>query len=251
MGSLTPARAVALAAMLSLVACAGPPNGPVEKPIASPPTGSTTASSSPTPEPAGETREAYQASVRRIGPDTARRMSFSHRSGCPVPLADLRLLRMRYVDYEGTTRTGELVVHQDHARAVTGVFKELYDARWRVARMRLVDAYRGDDDLSMAANNTSAYNCRRVAGSPDWSEHAYGAAIDINPVENPYVTDEQVVPPAGRPFAGIDRSRGVAAARGVIVAGDVVVRAFARIGWKWGGEWSTAKDYQHFSASGR
>lgn len=178
-------------------------------------------------------------------------MRFSHRAGCPVQLPDLRLLRLRYVGFDGAARTGELVVHENHARALTQVFEELYDARWRVARMRLVDAYGADDDRSMAANNTSAYNCRRVAGSADWSEHAYGAAIDVNPAQNPYVTDGLVAPPAGRRFAAIDRSRGVAAPRGVIRAGDVVVRAFARIGWKWGGEWSTAKDYQHFSASGR
>jgi poly-gamma-glutamate synthesis protein (capsule biosynthesis protein) len=194
---------------------------------------------------------AYQASAQRIGPRLARRMRSSHRPGCPVPLAELRLLRVKYVGFDGAPRTGELVVHQDHAEAVTGVFAELYDARWRVARMRLVDAYRGDDDRSMAANNTSAFNCRRVAGSPDWSEHASGAAIDVNPVQNPYVTDGLVAPPSGQRFAGIDRTRGVAAPRGVIRRGDVVVRAFARIGWEWGGNWSTAKDYQHFSASGR
>ncbi len=199
------------------------------------------------PEP--PTAEPYSASVRRIGPELRARMRFSHRPGCPVALADLRYLRMRHLDLQGQVRTGEMVVHEDHAQAVTEVFGRLYDARWPVARMRLVDAYRGDDDRSMAANNTSAYNCRRVAGSTDWSNHAYGAAIDVNPVQNPYVTGS-VAPPAGRRFAEVDRSAGAQVPEGVIRSGDVVVRAFASIGWEWGGDWSSSKDYQHFSASG-
>jgi hypothetical protein len=168
-----------------------------------------------------------------------------------VPLADLRLLTVRYVGFDGAVRSGELVVHEDHAGGMTEVFESLYDARWPVAKMRLVDAYGADDDRSMAANNTSAYNCRPVAGSAKWSEHAYGGAIDINPVQNPYVNDGLVAPPNGQRYAAIDRTRGAAAPPGVIRAGDVVVRAFARIGWEWGGDWSTAKDYQHFSSSGR
>jgi len=245
------APAIAVSALLVLTACAGPPpRAGTSAPAATPssePAAPQVRASEPGPEPEPE----YQASVRRIGPQLARRMRFSHRPGCPVPLTDLRLLRVRYVGFDGAARTGELVVHQDHARAVTGVFEELYDARWPVARMRLVDDYRADDDRSMAANNTSAYNCRRVAGSADWSEHAYGAAIDVNPVQNPYVAGGLVAPPDGRRFAGIARSRGASAPRGVIRSEDVVVRAFERIGWRWGGDWSTAKDYQHFSASGR
>jgi D-alanyl-D-alanine carboxypeptidase len=100
----------------------------------------------------------------------------------------------------------------------------------------------------MDADNTSAFNCRFVAGSPGvWSEHAYGRAIDVNPIENPYVTDSDsgyLSPPAGAPFA--QRSH----AKGVIHGGGPVVTAFAAIGWEWGGNWSWPKDYQHFSATG-
>ena len=116
--------------------------------------------------------------------------------------------------------------------------------------MVLVDAYGGDDDRSMAADNTSGYNCRRVAGTDRWSDHAFGAAIDINPVQNPYVQPSGVAPPAGRRFATLDRRAGADVPAGVIHADDVVVRAFARIGWEWGGDWTSAKDYQHFSAAG-
>ncbi len=178
-------------------------------------------------------------------------MRFSHRAACPVPLGRLRHLTVSHVRFDGTTTTGELVVHADQAEAVMGVFRELYDAGWPVRRMRLVDEYKGDDTRSMAADNTSAYNCRAVAGTDRWSEHAYGRAIDLNPVENPYVTGSSFVPAEGARFTRLDRSAGADVPRGVIRDDDVVVRAFARIGWGWGGHWSSSKDYQHFSATGR
>ena len=132
---------------------------------------------------------AYGASVRRIGPALRARMA--REPPAPAarwPGADLRHLRLTYVGFDGRDHTGELVVAARWARPVVGVFERLYDARWPIRRMRLVDAYGGDDDRSMAANNTSAYNCRRVPGSDAWSDHAYGAAIDLNPVQNPYLT---------------------------------------------------------------
>ena len=111
--------------------------------------------------------------------------------------------------------------------------------------------YRGDDDRSMAANNTSGYNCRRVAGSSSWSDHAYGTAIDINPVQNPYLRGSSVMPRNGLQFATVDRSAAARAPAGVIRTDDVVVRAFAEIGWSWGGDWASSKDYQHFAAPGQ
>jgi poly-gamma-glutamate synthesis protein (capsule biosynthesis protein) len=116
--------------------------------------------------------------------------------------------------------------------------------------MRLVDAYGGDDDRSMAADNTSGTNCRKVRGSRSWSDHAFGTAIDINPVQNPYVTGSRIAPPGSRRFATLDRSPGARVPEGVIRSDDVVVRAFAAIGWEWGGTWSEP-DFQHFSASRR
>jgi hypothetical protein len=112
--------------------------------------------------------------------------------------------------------------------------------------MWLVDRYGGKDERSMRADNTSAFNCRNVAGTSSWSEHAYGRAIDINPVENPYVgNDGSVDPKKGRPYA--DRTRH---AKGMVQAKGAVVHAFQDSGWGWGGSWNSAKDYQHFSASG-
>jgi capsule synthesis protein PGA_cap/D-alanyl-D-alanine carboxypeptidase-like protein len=231
-----PARAAALADWRAARACTGLALGP--------------APSRTGAGPAGDhaSRPAYTSTVRRIGPHLRERMRSSHHPGCPVSPADLRHLQVTYLGFDGTAHTGELVVHEQYAADVVHVFHRLYDARWPIRRMRLVDDYDGDDERSMAANNTSAYNCRRVAGRDAWSAHAYGAAIDLNPVQNPYLTRSSVHPPAGARFTTIDRAEHARVPAGVIRDGDVVVRAFARIGWSWGGHWSGAEDYQHFTA---
>lgn len=131
-------------------------------------------------------------------------------------------------------------------RELRRVFRALFETRFPIERMELVDVYGADDDRSMAANNTSAFNCRTVEGSSSWSEHSFGRAIDINPIQNPAVDGSEVSPPGGSRF--LDRSR---RAKGLIRANDQVVRAFAAIGWGWGGYWTSFKDYQHFSATGR
>jgi D-alanyl-D-alanine carboxypeptidase len=161
-----------------------------------------------------------------------------------VSPAQLRRLEVSYWGFDRKRRVGSIVVRDTAARNVLSVFRKLYAARYPIRRLRLVEAYKGSDDASMAADNTSGFNCRYVSGTGRWSQHAYGLAIDINPVENPFVHGGRVEPPAGRRY--LDRTR---ARRGMVVAGDVVVRAFAAIGWRWGGRWSTP-DYQHFSATG-
>jgi D-alanyl-D-alanine carboxypeptidase len=190
---------------------------------------------------------AFHGRAERIDAATRERMSgISWRPGCPVGFADLRLLRVSHWGFDGRVHRGRLVVHRDYASEMVGAMGKLFRLRYPIRKMRLVDAYGADDHRSMDADNTSAFNCRTVAGSPGvWSEHAYGRAIDVNPVENPYVTDSgHVSPPAGARFADRDH------AKGVIHRGGPVVRAFAAIGWEWGGNWSWPKDYQHFSATG-
>ena len=199
-------RVVVLLVLL-LGACSASPDPPEAG-------GTATAPPSPRlrrPRPPSRARRPppYSASVRPIGPALRNRMRYSHGPGCPVPLEDLRYLRMSYVGFDGAAAHRRDGRPPGPRRAVTGVFERLYDARWPIQRMRLVDDYRGDDDRSMAANNTSGYNCRRVAGSDSWSAHAYGAAIDINPVQNPYVTGTSVAPPAAggsRPSTGPHRA---------------------------------------------
>jgi hypothetical protein len=194
-----------------------------------------------------QARPTFRGSVA-TGRDVVRdKVRWSWRRGCPVGPVELRLLRADYWGFDKRVHRGELIVHRDHARRVLVVLGKLFAAGYPIQRLKVVDAYRADDDRSMAANNTSGFNCRRVSGSSSWSEHAFGRAVDLNPLRNPYVTrGGRVSPPAGRPYA--NRARRAA---GMIHANDLVVRAFAAAGWRWGGYWSGSRDYQHFSSTGR
>jgi hypothetical protein len=188
----------------------------------------------------------FDAAVAPLDDAVRARMPHSWRPGCPVPLEDLRLVTLDHWGYDGVERRGELVVHATYAGALVDAFRALFDARFPIERMQLVDEYGGDDFASTAANNTAAFNCRSVVGRPgSWSEHAYGRAIDVNPLVNPYLGDPRVGDPRLAPYR--DRSVDVP---GLIRPGDAAVTAFASVGWQWGGSWSTP-DYQHFSATGR
>jgi hypothetical protein len=175
-------------------------------------------------------------------------LRFSYRAGCPVGPNQLRVARVSYWGFDGRPHTGSLVLNRRVTGAVVRVFRRLYEARFPIRRMVPVSAYRGSDDASMAADNTSAFNCRFAVGSGArrWSVHAYGLAIDVNPIENPYVLGGRVLPPAGRRY--LDRTR---ARPGMAVSGGVLVEAFAAVGWKWGGRWAGSPDYQHFSTTGQ
>jgi hypothetical protein len=177
----------------------------------------------------------------RIAPVSAADLPSSWRPGCPVGPEDLRAVTVTHLGFDGLEHAGVLVVHEDHAAGVLGVFDQLLAFGFPVERIEPVDAHGGSDDASMAVNNTSAFNCRPVTGGTGWSRHAYGTAIDLNPRQNPYVTgDGTVLPPEGASY--LDRSP----QPGVIRRGDGVVEAFAAIGWRWGGDWTDPVDYQHF-----
>ena len=189
---------------------------------------------------------AFRGTIERIDAPQAKRMTgVSWRPGCPVGLRDLRLLRLSHWDFRGQARTGRLIVHREVARELVEVFRDLYAARFPIRRMVPVDAYGGSDFRSIEADNTSAFNCRFVEGTTRWSNHASGTAIDLNPIENPYVSGGRTSHRASRPY--VDRSR---RRPGMAYEGSPVVRAFDRIGWGWGGRWTSVKDYQHFSATG-
>lgn len=192
-------------------------------------------------------RHRFTVTVAPIDAVVAQRMiPSSWRPGCPVPLEDLRYVRLSYMDPRGEEQLGEMVVHRDAVFAVAVAFKEMWDERFRITSMRLVDDFGGDDRASMAADNTSAFNCRMVAGGSRFSEHAYGRALDINPVENPYVSAGGVEPAAGAAF--LDRGD---VRPGMLVDASVPVSTFERMGWGWGGRWRSPVDYQHVSATGR
>ena len=236
-------RTAAVALLLgALAACGGTPDVLEARPAAA-----TVAPAGPDLPARGPFRRAARVDFRwSIAAVTAERLGASHRAGCPVAVEDLRLVTVSHVDAAGRTTSGELVVHASVADDVVEVFRALHAASFPVVRMETVEQYGADDDRSMEADNTSAYNCRRVTGGSGFSEHAYGTALDLNPVENPYVRGGAVAPDAGRGY--LDRSD---VRPGMVTPGDVVVRAFAAVGWEWGGDFSSLKDYQHFSLSGR
>jgi hypothetical protein len=184
----------------------------------------------------------FAAHVSRLSPTMRHAMrGVSWRRGCPVALGALRVVRLRFWGFDRRTHTGRLIVHARIGRRTVRAFRGLYAARFPIRRMRPVDAYGGSDAASMAADNTSAFNCRRVTGGRRWSQHAYGRAIDVDPRENPYVDGSTVLPPAGGPYRDRSRPR-----RGMILAGGPVTRAFAAAGLSWGGEFTGRTDYQHF-----
>jgi hypothetical protein len=187
---------------------------------------------------------AFSAQVQTV---TAAELGGSWHRGCPVGPSQLRLITLSYFGFDGKPHVGSIVVRSTVTAAVTSAFSRLYAERFPIRRMQPISVYGGSDDRSMAADNTSAFNCRyAVATGPKrWSVHAYGEAIDVDPLENPYLEGGHVLPAAGRPF--LDRSN---VRRGMAVAGGTLVEAFAASGWQWGGRWTASPDYQHFSATG-
>jgi hypothetical protein len=162
--------------------------------------------------------------------------------GCPVPPKQLRQLTLTYNDFSNTPRTGTLLVDRDVADEVVRLFRDLYRMGFQIEQMVPIEEYGGNDDASMAANNTSGFNCRDTTGKPGvFSNHSWGRAIDINPLTNPYVKGGTVLPPAGRQY--LDRTK---AFKGSILKDSFVVHEFEKAGWTWGGRWPDRQDYQHF-----
>jgi hypothetical protein len=156
------------------------------------------------------------------------------------------MLDMSYWGFDGAPHSGKMVVSAAVADQVIEAFRRLYDARFPIRQMRPVDDFAGSDPESMAADNTSGFNCRNAVadGPPHWSVHAYGEAIDVNPVENPYLQGGRVQPPQGSAY--VDRS---VLRAGMAGPDSALNQAFAAVGWQWGGGWASP-DYQHFSSTG-
>jgi D-alanyl-D-alanine carboxypeptidase len=169
--------------------------------------------------------------------------------GCPVSLDQLRVVTASHRTFNGSVEQGSLVVHRQHAIVVQQVFQKLFEANFPIQSMKPIENFGGDDERSMKANNTSAFNCRPIKSSKVFSEHAYGRAIDINPLQNPFAKAPKALGTTNNQDFH-DRAA-VAAKPGVITANSVPVKAFKQIGWGWGGRWRTNKDYQHFSATNR
>ena len=203
-----------------------------------------TAAQAATPGASAGSAEEFQASIRPVDEETrAAMIGVSWKPGCPVPIDDLRIIEMNYVGFDGAVHSGgQLMVHRLVAADVVEAFRVLFEHGFPIRRMELIENYGGSDDASMAADNTSAFNCRPITGTTDrYSIHSYGQAIDINTVENPYVKGDTVLPPAGAEY--LDRTD---VRPGMITKNDIVEKAFRSQKFFWGGDFNSLKDYQHF-----
>lgn len=230
---------VVLATMsATLLQCASEPPQPAKQTSSS-----TSTRSTPAPPPPPPTRTTPTPTPAAVQPVTTAELGATWRPGCPVGPELLRRVEVNYVGFDGQTHRGELVVHQDVVADVIAIFAQLYELGYPIAKMQTVAHYPGaEDELSMEDNNTSAFNCRPLPGSNKPSMHAYGQAIDVNPLLNPYVDSQgNIEPTTAAPY--LDRNR---TDPGILHGGDPAVRAFTDRGWHWGGDWRSPKDYQHF-----
>ena len=161
--------------------------------------------------------------------------------GAQIGFGQLRYLKMLHYTPSGEIKEGEMVVSKDIAEDVVAIFKELFEAEYPIERMQLIDDYAADDGKSMSANNTTAFCYREISGGGKLSKHALGIAIDLNPLYNPYVKGGKVEPEAGLPY--VNRRQKFAMK---ITKNDLAYKVFTRHGFKWGGNWKSLKDYQHF-----
>ncbi len=192
----------------------------------------------------------YSYSISKITPQVKKRMikGNSWRKGCPVGLNDLRHLRTAYLDFKGQRKMGEIIVHKEVSHEVAEIFEALYEIGYPIKKMKLVSNYKGNDWQSIEADNTSAFNCRSATGSKKWSKHSYGKAIDINPIENPYISRSgRISHKESLSYRKRVHKKSTYADKAVLVRGDKTIQIFKNHGWRWGGDWSGVKDYQHFS----
>jgi hypothetical protein len=168
------------------------------------------------------------------------------RDGCPVGLDNLSYLTFSHHGFDGELHTGELIVHATVAEDIIWVFGELFAAEFPIEQFMVTTMDQLDAPPTGDGNRSGAFGCRPVAGrDTGWSQHAYGLAIDINPFHNPYRKGDLVIPELASFY--LDRSLDL---RGMIGPDSVVVEAFAAIGWKWGGNWTSLDDWMHFSQNG-
>ena len=185
----------------------------------------------------------FAATIDPVPEEVAARSTWHE--GCPVTLEDLRYVTVSFRGFDQRAHTGEMIVSVDYAEDVVGVFETLWDLRYPIEEMGITSADELDLPPTGDGNNTESFVCRPATGGSSWSRHAYGRAIDVNPFHNPYHRGEVVLPELSSAY--LDRDRRLP---GMLAPGDPVVEAFAAIGWEWGGDWTTLRDYQHFSDNG-
>jgi hypothetical protein len=185
----------------------------------------------------------YASTVQPVPADVLARSTW--KPGCPVSTAQLRYLTMSFWGFDGRAHTGEMIVNASVANAVPTVFAMLFANKFPMEEMRVTAAPELDAPPTGDGNNTTAFVCRPVVGATQWSAHAYGLAIDVNPFCNPYLKGNLVLPELASSY--VDRRN---IRPGMVFPGDATIKAFAKIGWSWGGDWTSPKDLQHFTATG-
>ncbi|WP_245761468.1 M15 family metallopeptidase [Saccharopolyspora shandongensis] len=223
----------AAAIVAGVLACGGPPSANAPRPALP-------VATTPAPPPATAQPPPAAAAVHLVA---AGDLGASWHPGCPVPPENLRLVDVPYLGMDGKPHIGQLIVNQDRVEQTITAFNELFRLHFPIQRIQTPDHYPGaEDELSMEDNNTSAFNCRGIPGSSEWSQHALGRAIDINPLLNPSVYKTgRFEPTTAAQY--LDRTRKDA---GLLHDGDAAVRVFTDRGWTWGGHWADPNDYQHF-----
>lgn len=185
----------------------------------------------------------FVSKISAIPPDIQAKMNqYTWHKGCPVPISDLSYIKLSYWGFDQFPHQGELIVNAKVASEVVDIFKKLYEQHFPIARMQLMEDFKGDDKAAMALNNTSGFNCRAQTENPNVvSLHSYGLAIDVNTLINPYVKGSVILPAEGRQYT--DRSQFIP---GVISHDGLIYVLFKKQGWRWGGDWKELQDYQHF-----
>ncbi|MEX1125527.1 MAG: M15 family metallopeptidase [Acidimicrobiia bacterium] len=190
------------------------------------------------------TDEAFHFTLGPIPPEVLARSSWVPE--CPVTLDELSYLTVGHYGFDGRFHTGEIIVNQEFAEEVVEVFRLLHEARFPIEQMRVITKEEIDAPPTGDWNDTTSFVCRPAVGSTSWSQHASGLAIDVNPFHNPYLKGDLVLPELASAYTDREDVR-----PGMIFDGDVVTEAFADMGWGWGGNWDTLKDWMHFSFTGR
>ena len=185
----------------------------------------------------------FHSAIQAVPPSVLARSTWT--SGCPVAATDLRYVTVSFRGFDGLAHTGELLVNARVADALVTVFGKLFAEGYPIERMRVTSAAELNAPPTGDGNTTAAFACRPVRGQTAWSQHAYGLAVDVNPFQNPYHKGDVVLPELATSY--LDRGDVRA---GMILAGGPVVRAFASVGWQWGGDYRSLKDFMHFSANG-
>ena len=189
------------------------------------------------------------SNIRSIDENYAKQMQgITYQKECPVSLDDLRIVNVKYLGFDDNEHFGDIVVHKDISLEVSQIFEELLAINYPIRKIFPIEKYNGDDFESIEDDNTSAFNCRKAEGSTKYSKHSYGKAIDINPLENPYVyKDGTTSHKDSVKYLIREENNDSIENKAVLTSSSQAVQIFKKYGWKWGGDWKSIKDYQHFN----